>query len=486
MKQVNLTIVTTLALAIATSLPANTSAQTAQAESAKAQAEQAKSQARVAQAEARESKAFAEAKVEAEVQNALAEANRSRSDAQAAIAEARAELAKLQMEEREIQREISIERRAELAAMRESLTRAHRELRESSRELSQVNRELMFVTEDGTQRRFIISGGDRPVIGAVLGDKTDVGVEILSISPNGPAEKAGLQAGDVIVAVGGRVLASVDDSGDVKNGLAIALSDLKATEPVIISVERGIDTLDVKVVPEVREPMAWHSIMRLPAAPSAPSAPAAPSALATAPGAPGVPVAPAAPTGPDDNVWIERIVVPEINREALAAQIARMEVEVAHAGALAGNGKHWVSGNEVGYEFYFGDMSEMGDFALSDTNAWYGMPLTAGLRLAELDPELGEYFDSDRGVLVLKAKPDNALLLQAGDVVLNLQGSDVNSPADFMRALREFAPGNELQIEIKRQRKTRTLSPLISDEQARFFMPDDFENFELIVSDNNH
>jgi|GEM_PF-3049012 len=102
---------------------------------------------------------------------------------------------------------------------------------------------------------------------------------------------------------------------------------------------------------------------------------------------------------------------------------------------------------------------------------------------------------SDAQVAVAQARAEiekvnkeqrKALLLQAGDVVLSLHGTEVNSPAESMRALREFAPGEALEIDIKRKRKNQTLSPVISDEQARFFVTQDFQNFQVIVSDNGH
>ena len=114
------------------------------------------------------------------------------------------------------------------------------------------------------------------------------------------------------------------------------------------------------------------------------------------------------------------------------------------------------------------------------------MPLASGLQLAEIDPALGEYFKTDRGVLVLKAKEDNALTLSSGDVVLSLHGTDVNSPAEFMRALRDFEPGDELVIDIKRNRKSKTLKPVIEETQARFFAPEDHEIHKItITTDSN-
>ena len=347
-----------------------------------------------------------------------------------------------------------------MAVMRKELNRTHQHLRESSRAVARVNRDLARANMATEASTFIISTGDRPVLGVILGDFDDVGVQILGVSPDGPAERAGLEAGDVIVALSGRVLSAVDETGNTRKGLNIALNDIKAEEPVIVSVERGNDSLDLTIVPEVREPLSWQSVVRFPSAPVAPS-------------------------HVGETVRIERIVVPEINTEALTEQIEQMRVEIEERRVFI-ESRGDAPQSELHYEFQFDDMSDMGDFALHDTNAWFGMPLAAGLRLAEVDPALGEYFETDRGVLVLKAKEDNPLLLQSGDVVLNLHGTDVNSPAEFMRALRDFEPGEELVIDIKRNRKSKTLKPVIEESQARFLAPDDHEIHQItITTDSN-
>jgi len=386
-----------------------------------------------------------EAGIEAEYQQAMAVAEKSQADAAEAMEKAREQL-HLVAENLDTVKgeELSKIKHAEMAAMREELRRANRELRNASRKISQVNRELARARMSDEASSFVFSTGDRPVLGVILGSSNDVGIQVLGVSPDGPAERAGVAAGDVIVALGGRVLASVDETGNIRAGLNIALKDIKADEPVIVAVERGNDTLDFTVVPEVREPLSWQSVVRFPSAPSAP-------ALA------------------GGTIRIESIVVPDIDTEALTGQIEKMRIEIDERRALVGSAE--IAPMVSHYNFQFDDMSELGDFALHNTNAWFGMPLASGLRLAAIDPGLGEYFKTDRGVLVLQAKEDNALLLQPGDVVLSLQGSDINSPADFMRALREFEPGDELVIDIKRKRKSKTLKPVIEESQARFFTP---------------
>lgn len=404
-----------------------------------------------------------QAKLETEYKRALEKADQSQVQAAASVEKAREQL-HLAEEQRQRATERTIEardqQRAEMAVMRKELNRTHQHLRESSRAVARVNRDLARANMATEANTFIISTGDRPVLGVILGDFDDVGVQILGVSPDGPAERAGLEAGDVIVALSGRVLSAVDETGNTRKGLNIALNDIKAEEPVIVSVERGNDSLDLTIVPEVREPLSWQSVVRFPSAPVAPS-------------------------HVGETVRIERIVVPEINTEALTEQIEQMRVEIEERRVFI-ESRGDAPQSELHYEFQFDDMSDMGDFALHDTNAWFGMPLAAGLRLAEVDPALGEYFETDRGVLVLKAKEDNPLLLQSGDVVLNLHGTDVNSPAEFMRALRDFEPGEELVIDIKRNRKSKTLKPVIEESQARFLAPDDHEIHQItITTDSN-
>lgn len=391
-----------------------------------------------------------QAKLATTYKQALAAADKSQVEAAALMEIAREQLHQASEQRHQVMArssELRDRQRAEMAAMREELNRAQRQLRESSRQISRVNRDIARANRAGMSAEssgLLFISGDRPVLGIILGDTTDVGIKVLGLSPDGPAERAGIEAGDVIVAMGGDVLAIMDETGNVRHRLNIALQDMKANEPVVVSIERGRDTLDLTVVPEVRESLSWQSIVRFPSVANAP-------ALA------------------GNTIMIERIVVPEIDTATLAEQIKKMRIEIDVRRVL-------MEAREFAplishFEFQFDNLSEMGDFALHDTNAWFGMPLASGLRLAAIDPALGEYFKTDRGVLVLKTKEDNELLLQAGDVILSIQGNEVNSPAEFMRALREFEPGDELIIDIKRKRKSKTLKPIIEDSHARFFAP---------------
>lgn len=352
-------------------------------------------------------------------------------------------------------------RDAEMAKMNEELNHARRQLNETSREISRVNREVARARSRSGTSNYVFQIDDRPVIGVILGDADDVGIKVLGVSPDGPSERAGIKQGDVIIAIGGRVLAAVDETGDVRHGLSVALEDIKATEPVIVSVERGDQTLDLTVIPELREPLVWSSVIRFPTAPVSP-------------------INPHTASKPTKVIRIERIVVPEIDTEALTEHIERMRIDIDARRLMMEASRGISSGHD--FEFEFHELSEMGDFALHDANLWFGLPMARGLKLAEVNAGLGEYFKTDRGVLVLNARDDNDLQLESGDVILQVGETEVNSPAEFMRALRDFEAGQEFDIDIKRNRKNRTLQTTMPERRTSFFVPHVNRSHRVTVS----
>lgn len=402
-----------------------------------------------------------QAELQIEYQHVLAEAKKQRLEAEVAMEKARQQLQLATEQKSQQTAEIAAAqavRKAEMAKMHDELGRQRRQLREVSREIARVNREVARARMAGESASFVFNISDRPIIGLILGEADDVGITVLGVSPDGPAERAGVEPGDVILALGGRVLAAVDETGSVREGLEVALKDLKVDEPVIVSVVRADQTLDLTVVPEVREPLSWKSIVRFPSVASAPSR----------------------------KIRIETIEIPEIDSEALKEQIEHIRIVVAQSREAMEAGVLAPSVHDFEFNFEFSELSELGDFVLHDANVWFGLPLAQGLKLAEIDPDLGEYFKTDRGVLVLKAKADNELQLESGDVILQVGATEVDSPADFMRALREFEPGEELQIDIKRKRKSRTLTLVMPARQARYFVPHADQSHTIrITTDRN-
>ena len=412
-----------------------------------------------------------QAKLRVEYEKALSAAEQQRLAAQTAVEKAREQL-HLATEQKELSAMQSEEARAryetEMSDMHEELNHTHRQLQQTTREIARVNREVARARAGSHSTSYVFRTSERPVIGVILGDSGDKGVEVLGVSPDGPSDRAGIRQGDIIVAAGGRVLNEIDEADDAGNGLRIAMRDIKADEPLVISVDRDNKVLDLTVVPEIREPLSWQSVVRFPTAPVSPDSPDAPRAV----------------TAPESTITIERIVVPEINSAEITVQIEQMRSEIEKRRALREVSR--VAPVDGEWEIEFHELSEMGNFALQDANVWYGLPMAEGLQLAEIDAGLGEYFKTDRGVLVLKARTDNDLQLESGDVILQVGDTRVNSPAEFMRALRGLNSGDELVMDIKRHRKDRTLKTIMPQGRTSFFVPGDGEKHTFTITSSSH
>jgi len=314
----------------------------------------------------------------------------------------------------------------ELAQTREELSRAHRELREATREMARAHRQL---SRTGHVRETIhhVNLGDRAVIGVVLGRETDEGVELIGVSPDGPAERAGLEQGDILVSIQDIVLADNDDAREV---VFEVMSDVSDQEELAVVAERDGVSTEYTVTAEVREPRGWQSMIRI----------AEVETVAATPGEP--------------HVIIERIEIPEIDEEAIAAQVAELTEHLQHY--------------EFDYQFDYEEFSDFGERAMSEANVWFGLPRSHGLELTSINEGLGAYFKTDRGVLVIKAKKDNAYGLESGDVILSIDSTAVNSPSDMMRALRDVEPDSEIDIGIKRNRRDKTLSVIVPENRLGF------------------
>jgi S1-C subfamily serine protease len=87
-------------------------------------------------------------------------------------------------------------------------------------------------------------GGDRPYFGSVPDfAQTGEGYALSGVAQGGPAEKAGLQAGDVIVQLGDSRIGNLEDFDS-------ALRKFKAGDVVKVTVRRGDEELSFDVTLE--------------------------------------------------------------------------------------------------------------------------------------------------------------------------------------------------------------------------------------------
>ncbi len=220
--------------------------------------------------------------------------------------------------------------------------------------------------------------GNRARIGVLVNtvsntDTDRLGAKIDGVTPGGPAEKAGLKAGDIITRFNGTSLAGVsaqDDESGPGHKLIELVGELDPGDTARVDYRRGSDTKTATIV-----------------------------------------------TDEQNTVW------------STAPEIARLELPDRAPMALM----------EGGFDFCFGD-------------AW------CDLDLVTLSPELGEYFGTREGILVVKSPTDSALPLKGGDVIVSVGGRKPSSPAHAMRILRSYDVGETVSIEIMRHERRQTVT----------------------------
>lgn len=108
----------------------------------------------------------------------------------------------------------------------------------------------------------------------------------------------------------------------------------------------------------------------------------------------------------------------------------------------------WGSGDGMGMTVCFGD-------------AW------CNLELVSLNSDLGDYFGTHDGVLVVKASEDSLLPLRSGDVIVSIGDRKPTSPAQAMRILRSYDSGETVNIEIMRHQKRQAISWKVPSPEER-------------------
>jgi hypothetical protein len=82
----------------------------------------------------------------------------------------------------------------------------------------------------------------------------------------------------------------------------------------------------------------------------------------------------------------------------------------------------------------------------------------AGLALVQMSRDLGEYFGTSEGLLVVKPPVDSASPLKAGDVILAIDGRKPQSVEHGLKILGSYAPGEKAKLDVMRKRQRTSLS----------------------------
>jgi predicted metalloprotease with PDZ domain len=128
------------------------------------------------------------------------------------------------------------------AALRAQMDAARRRLEVAAQQLAALSAQMYGPM---MQRFEAFSGPPRVLIGVQLDHSGgDTGARVREVSPGGPAEQAGVRAGDLIVAVNGAEVRGKDPAARVVE----LLHDVKPGDKVDLKVSRGGKTRDLEAI----------------------------------------------------------------------------------------------------------------------------------------------------------------------------------------------------------------------------------------------
>lgn len=281
------------------------------------------------------------------------------------------------------------------------------ELREAKRQLAEIGQRVaelsMQLGDDEARVRVIrhLGNPDRAVIGVILADGESDGVGVQGVSPGGPADKAGLRAGDVIIAVRGASLAGEHP----QQALREALKDLKAGDKVAIRWRRDGREQSSEITAERQGSFAFF----------------------------GDGGARAFTFDSDGGEWAP-----------LMGDDFDKRIEAIVERSLDGPGGLHLN-----------------------INSMFGL---GGLRLSSLNPGLARYFGTSEGALVLDVDEEKYRGLEAGDVILEIDGKPVKDPRDAMRELGRHDASDRVALKLQRERVTQMVDITLPEKGARAFL----------------
>jgi len=262
--------------------------------------------------------------------------------------------------------------------LQQQATEARARLEETAREVARLSAEL----GESYNRRlgeWAISTR-RAQLGVNIED-AERGVSVVGVSPGGPADDAGIETGDIIVALDGAEFLA---NGDVRASevLIQQLGNVDPGEEVTLTILRDDETTDFVV--ETSD--MWRGLYAYTA------------------------------------------------RDRLGPTVRALDLNRQY--------------------FNLATLGPMG--------RWRDM------ELIELTPELGEYFGTETGLLVVRAPADEQLQLVDGDVILDIGGRMPTSPEHAIRILRSFESGETLRVAIMRDQRRETLEFALPEPERPF------------------
>lgn len=294
---------------------------------------------------------------------------------------------------------------AEKRELEQKLRQLQQEMRELERQLGRERAMGLFVTPRGEAPLAIAFAGDRPRLGVIVQTERSAGTDSLgavleAVTPDGPAAKAGLQSGDIVVTFDGTRLGTTAKGRSPGNHLIELAREMEKGDSIRVTYRRGSETRTAVIVPEMLNDLSYAYSFSV-----------ADSAMRRARDA--------------------------MERAMVVAPRVRLETMERSPESLV--------------------------WALRISEEWSDMELTT------LDPELGSYFGTSEGLLVVRAPKDSLLGLKSGDVIRRIGGRVPSSPSQVVRILRSYEPGDEIRIEIMRNKSAQTITATVPERERGLF-----------------
>lgn len=250
--------------------------------------------------------------------------------------------------------------------------------------------------------------GGRPRLGVSVdlrpNQSDSIGALVMSVTPGGPAAKAGIRSGDVVTKLDGHsVMEPVTRDNPAREGQSLPglrlielAARLKPNDTVAVELRRGKERRTVRVI--TQDDAATYAF-----------------------------------AGPDaGRMWSNRLDSNVVMYRSLPK----------------------MSGEE--------ELERMLPTMEPRMRMLFNSPL-GNLELAPLNSDLGTYFGTSEGVLVISVPKDSKLGLKGGDVVLSVDGRKPAGPSHLMRILQSYDQRESFRIEMMRNHHRDTVTGRLAE-----------------------
>jgi len=301
--------------------------------------------------------------------------------------------------------------------LREQMVEAQEQLDEAARRVAELSRQMSGGEVARVVKRMSV-GHRKAMLGVRIDDaKAGDGVLIESVTKEGPAERAGVEAGDLVQSINGTDLTSGSRS-DAIEGLLKTLKGLEPNDVASLGIRRDGRNFDIDVTTE----SVAKALPRFGAFTDAEGNLRQVSEIL-------------------ENLAID---LPDMHADIqIDGDFSKFELDEGQVEELRQLPKR--------LEEAMGKLSSSGP-VIAMLGGFTG--LGHKFHFAPVTPSLGDYFGVKRGVLLTAVPANNTQGLEEGDVLLTINAKPVDSRHDVHAEFARAEEGDTLAVELVRQRQS--------------------------------